>query len=172
MREWMCYRNHLVRRRGSAHGTSGRCPFHITKFSPGRSCWARESYSCPEYLMEKNVIVQCHVSTVGIELCRFCFTPRTAPIWYNLLCSILCLYLKKRYHWVPLWVTKRVSLQGILYQDQESSQARFTSLRLAKIWKPTHLILGNPVSSVHLIVNVCMYTCIGLVLASQGYVQM
>ena len=52
MREWMCYRNHLVRRRGSAHGTSGRCPFHITKFSPGRSCWARESYSCPEYLME------------------------------------------------------------------------------------------------------------------------
>ena len=48
----MCYRNHLVRRRGSAHGTSGRCPFHITKFSPGRSCWARESYSCPEYLME------------------------------------------------------------------------------------------------------------------------
>ena len=54
MREWMCYRNHLVRRRGSAHGTSGRCPFHITKFSPGRSCWARESYSCPEYLMEKD----------------------------------------------------------------------------------------------------------------------
>ena len=53
MREWMCYRNHLVRRRGSAHDTSGRCPFHITKFSPGRSCWARESYSCPEYLMEK-----------------------------------------------------------------------------------------------------------------------
>ena len=52
MREWMCYRNHLVRRRGSAHDTSGRCPFHITKFSPGRSCWARESYSCPEYLME------------------------------------------------------------------------------------------------------------------------
>ena len=48
----MCYRNHLVRRRGSAHDTSGRCPFHITKFSPGRSCWARESYSCPEYLME------------------------------------------------------------------------------------------------------------------------
>ena len=52
MREWMCYRNHLVRRRGSAHDTSGQCPFHITKFSPGRSCWARESYSCPEYLME------------------------------------------------------------------------------------------------------------------------
>ena len=52
MRGWMCYRNHLVRRRGSAHDTSGRCPFHITKFSPGRSCWARESYSCPEYLME------------------------------------------------------------------------------------------------------------------------
>ena len=49
----MCNRNHLVRRRGSAHGTSGRCPFHIMKFSPGRSCWARESYSCPEYLMEK-----------------------------------------------------------------------------------------------------------------------
>ena len=48
----MCNRNHLVRRRGSAHGTSGQCPFHITKFSPGRSCWAHESYSCPEYLME------------------------------------------------------------------------------------------------------------------------
>ena len=55
MREWMCYRNHLVRRRGSTHGTSGRCPFHITKFSPGRSCWARESYSCPEYLMENQL---------------------------------------------------------------------------------------------------------------------
>ena len=41
----MCNRNHLVHRRGSAHGTSGRCPFHITKFFPGRSCWAHESYS-------------------------------------------------------------------------------------------------------------------------------
>ena len=71
MREWMCYRNHLVRRRGSAHDTSGRCPFHITKFSPGRSCWARESYSCPEYLMERSCASKECETVFPTMLCLF-----------------------------------------------------------------------------------------------------
>ena len=70
----MCYRNHLVRSRGSAHDTSGRCPFHITKFSPGRSCWARESYSCPEYLMEIGYPSKTHLK---LKSCKILFIHNT-----------------------------------------------------------------------------------------------
>ena len=53
MRDGQWNGKYIVHRHGGVHGTSGRCPFHMIKFLPGRSCRECEGYPCLMHLLRR-----------------------------------------------------------------------------------------------------------------------